>query len=551
MPIRYGMAHEGLDMSILRNISTMAHDATRKNEEEGEGRVPYPPFAQQFAKVILKLLFGDVGKVQPNPQAGNDVRQVIRTASALAFTTCVFMGCRPPVSEADRSTPIPAAYRPTQAQEMARPKVVEALRAACVRFDRSSPDFSPMDDGIRKARVVGLGQQTHGSREVFRAQADLFMYMVAKHGVRTLLFEEDFAAAQAVNEFAHGADTDMASMTSGLQTPWRVEEVGRLAGAIRDWNAAHPGDGIDIIGVDDQMTSPKRALDAALGVMFPEEAVKWRGLAPKLERFTTSVWSREWVGYDLDELVRLRSDAGFLLRAVEKSAISAAPMDRLSSILAARAIAGMLDARISSAKADRKRVGKDISDVSSYQIASRDTRMAANVMLFLNIFPDRKCAVWAHTLHTGKDSSNVWEPMGSKVAMLIGNEKWCSVGFGTRGGTVTAVDARDWSKLGSGVKNASYYKAYPYPQPVRGTFEEMLHDASGDGDAMCDLGKTKPDGWLNMSYNTYMLGAVMNLEDAYDDRYFECRPSSFFDYYILLDATTATEIVDSFGRGTK
>ena len=440
---------------------------------------------------------------------------------------------------------IPAEYRLTEAKSYIAGKVLESVRANTTGFSRKAPDFSFMDGAIGKAQVIGIGQQTHGSREVFKAQADLFMDLVSRHGVRLLLLEDGFDAVAIADDYIHGKAVDIKAMTQGLQTPWRVREMGNLLGAMRKWNGEHPKDQVDIIGIDYQTSSVTRAIDAAM-VSVPSGRLKqWGGFQKSMSRFMTGMWPREWAAFNLDDMTAARADADRFLRMIELNSTVMGPQERLKALLGARAVLGGLDARIAILKASKARVGKDVPVPMVYRLSARDTFMAADVMIFMDLFPKAKCAVWAHSLHTGKESSTGWQPMGSMVVTEKGEDSWCNVGIGTRCGTVLAVDSREWSKIGSQNPAAGFYKTYEYPEPIVGTLEGMIHQAK-EGDAVCDLKKSRPEGWLDMPCNTYMLGATINPDDPFEDRYFECRPSKFFDFYILLDKTSSTKILHSF-----
>ena len=127
---------------------------------------------------------------------------------------------------------IPSALR---AEPDARGREVIAwLKAHALPLASAEPgtgvkDLEPLRPLIGNARVVALGEATHGTREFFQLKHRLIEYCVSQLGFTMIGFEADYGAALAVNDYVlrgNGNARDAASsMGMGF---WDTEEVAAL-----------------------------------------------------------------------------------------------------------------------------------------------------------------------------------------------------------------------------------------------------------------------------------------------------------------------------------
>lgn len=71
---------------------------------------------------------------------------------------------------------------------------------AAVRAGAGFADLSPLNSVLVPARVVGLGECTHGSHEVFQLKHRLVEYLVTQQGCTTLALEVDYGWGEILNE---------------------------------------------------------------------------------------------------------------------------------------------------------------------------------------------------------------------------------------------------------------------------------------------------------------------------------------------------------------
>src|SRR6266542_4727338 len=103
-----------------------------------------------------------------------------------------------------------------------------ALRGGAMRLDGVDPalsdsDLAPVLGRLAEARVVGLGEATHGDRESFQFKRRMIQALVRERGFRVLLFERGPAEMDPYDRFVTGA-ADAVPMGPEIH-PWRTEEV--------------------------------------------------------------------------------------------------------------------------------------------------------------------------------------------------------------------------------------------------------------------------------------------------------------------------------------
>lgn len=110
-----------------------------------------------------------------------------------------------------------------------------------------------------KTRVVGLGEASHGTREIFDAKAELIESLVTNEGLRLVCLEASFAATLAINDYVLGEPGDGAVPLPNeyVHHPFNVERVRELVEWIAAFNRGRPPtERIRVHGVDVQYSTP-------------------------------------------------------------------------------------------------------------------------------------------------------------------------------------------------------------------------------------------------------------------------------------------------------
>lgn len=136
--------------------------------------------------------------------------------------------------------------------------VSQALRETSSPLDTVDPDASLDDlDDLQQllgsATVVGMGEHSHGTREVFRLKHRLFRYLVEELEFRVLALEANFTATRVVNEYVTEGNRmpEEVLTRDGIHHMWRCESVVDLLEWMRSFNKGRPEDDqIRVYGID-------------------------------------------------------------------------------------------------------------------------------------------------------------------------------------------------------------------------------------------------------------------------------------------------------------
>lgn len=75
-------------------------------------------------------------------------------------------------------------------------------------------DLAPLRGIVGSARVVGMGEATHGTREFFRTKHRVLEYLVREMGFNTFAIEATWAESERINDYVHGGPGDPAKLLS-------------------------------------------------------------------------------------------------------------------------------------------------------------------------------------------------------------------------------------------------------------------------------------------------------------------------------------------------
>ena len=151
-------------------------------------------------------------------------------------------------------------YLSGSAEDSTRGAAIEWLRAnahviAQVEPDDYLEDLRGLSNAIGDARLVALGEATHGTREFFQLKARVFRYLVEREGFRTFAIEAPFAPSLAVDTYIKTGEGDPAALVHGLGFwTWDTEEVIDLVTWMRAYNSK-TDDQLNFYGFDVQDVS--------------------------------------------------------------------------------------------------------------------------------------------------------------------------------------------------------------------------------------------------------------------------------------------------------
>jgi erythromycin esterase-like protein len=304
------------------------------------------------------------------------------------------------------------------------------------------PDFAAPFDRFADARVVLLGEASHGTSEFYRARAAITRRLVERHGFTIVAVEADWPDAAAIDRHVRRLPPRATPERPFSRFPtwmWRNTDVDRFVAWLRAHNDGRArGDRAGFYGLDlYNLGGATRAVIDYLDRVDPDAArvarERYGCLTPW--RDDPQAYGRRAMtqGYAecQDQVVQMLFD--LFSRAIEGG--MTADDDFLDAAQNARLVAN--------AEAYYRVMYH--GQAESWNL--RDTHMADTLDLMREARPGAKAVVWAHNSHIGDArATDMGRARGELNLGQLMRERHGDaarlIGFGTHGGTVAA--ATDW-----------------------------------------------------------------------------------------------------------
>ena len=397
--------------------------------------------------------------------------------------------------------------------------------------DIGEVDLAPILERIGDARVVLLGEATHGTSEFYQMRARITRELVLRHGFRTVAVEADWPDAARINQYVNHAPPRPQQWNAFTRFPtwmWRNRETLELVEWLRAYNAevrdAELRAGFYGLDLYSLFTSIHAVIEYLTGVDPAMAAVarqRYGCLTPW--ESDPAVYGRAALGepYRICEqpVVEMLSD--LLKRRIEYSQRDG---DRFfDAVQNARLIAA----------AERYYRVMYYGSVESWNL--RDQHMFDTLERLLEFRGiGSKAIVWAHNSHVGDASATEMGTRGEhNVGQLARNRFGGAAhifGFGTDHGTVAA--ASDWD----GPMEIKRVR----PAHER-SYERLFHES---GVAACALHLREPrrqalTDELAPSRLERAIGIIYRPQSELMSHYFQASMPRQFDEYIWFDETKA------------
>ncbi|MBY0506676.1 MAG: erythromycin esterase family protein [Bryobacteraceae bacterium] len=412
--------------------------------------------------------------------------------------------------KASRRTILASAAGPFLALAQAPPEEAMAwIRSTAIRLrtplaGHGFADLAPLKKVVGDARIVALGEATHGTREFFQLKHRLLEFLVTQMGFSILAIEAAMPQAYRLNDYVLTGEGDPAKLLKGLNNPLLdTEEVLEMIRWIRAYNQAGRGR-VEFVGFDMQdptvaMENVQRFLAEAdpdfLPALSRAKEILQAAVAqdPAARKSVTGEWEKVLAHL---ESLRPRSawaiqNARVVVQGLEQFLIGASPLARMQA---------------------------------------RDSSMATNVKWILDQSPGAKVVLWAHNFHvmTARDPLGA-EVMGVRLRKMYGREM-VTFGFVFNQGSFQAADPtwrlREFA-LG--------------PAPTASLDATLA--AAGIPLFALDLRSAPPSGpvreWLSAEHATRNAMQVF-LENAPETITYPQVISQRYDALLFVDKTTAT-----------
>lgn len=131
----------------------------------------------------------------------------------------------------------------------------EDLLAYSTPFETPESDqFAFLAEHAKAARIIGIGESTHGTGDFTDLPRELLAYLAGECGYNTLIIESMVGEAAYLNDYVLGQRDDLDHILTDINTTWRyrtTQFIG-LIGWIRAYNETHTDHPIEIHGMEMQ-----------------------------------------------------------------------------------------------------------------------------------------------------------------------------------------------------------------------------------------------------------------------------------------------------------
>ena len=429
-------------------------------------------------------------------------------------------------AERERTRPRPG--RPSA--RLAKDTLAQKIASACEPFE--SIETAPLDRLLARigdARVVLLGEASHGTSEFYRMRDRISRELIAKKGFRFVAIEGDWPDAARVDHYVRHMEYPPSEWTAFARFPtwmWRNNEVR----AFVDWLRAHNAPlraadrtafhGLDLYSLYDSIRAVLKYLDE----VDPSTAAVAR------ERYgCLTPWQSDPATYGHAALTgaypTCESEVTVVLTDLLHKRRAYAERD------GERFLDAVQNARLITNAEQYYRI-MYYGSRASWNL--RDSHMFETLKTLLAFYgPKAKAIIWAHNSHIGDAAATEMSSRGEyNIGHLCRREfgtQCYAIGFGTNSGTVAAASNWDGPMEIKTVLPA-----------ISESYERCCHE-SGIASFYLDLRQLNSFGLesLRKPRLERAIGVIYRPETELASHYFQAILPDQFDEYIWFDETRA------------
>ncbi|WP_462323207.1 erythromycin esterase family protein [Halochromatium sp.] len=420
--------------------------------------------------------------------------------------------------------------------------ITEILTQAAEPFD--VPDSASIDallQRISSARVVLLGEATHGSSEFYRMRARITRELIEHHGFDLVAVEADWPDAQRIDTYVRHLDSPPPAWQAFARFPtwmWRNAEVHDFVQWLRAFNSSRPDasqrvgfHGLDLYSMYSSMSAVLEYLEGVDPDIATLARKRYGCLSPWGEEpadYGAAVLTGQWQSCETDVLSMLKD---LLAKRLDYQQQQQDGLRFLDAVQNARVVA------------DSEQYYRAMYYGRAESWNLRDSHMFETLRALLDFRgAGSKAVVWEHNSHIGDATATEMSAHGeTNVGELCRREfgdDAALVGFGTDHGTVAAADDWDGPMSVKQVRPA-----------ISGSYERLCHETklgafalqlrgrngfNGDGPQLGALRSALAKPRLERA-----IGVIYRPETERQSHYFSASLPQQFDEYIWLDETNA------------
>jgi erythromycin esterase-like protein len=401
-------------------------------------------------------------------------------------------------------------------------------------------DYDALIERIGGARVVLLGEASHGTHEFYRERARITQRLIRERGFSAVAIEGDWPDANRVNRFVYGegSDADAEEALGGFQRfpswMWRNADVLDFVGWLRAHNEGLRPEsrvgfyGLDLYSLGASMEAVIRYLDEQDPAAADRARRRYECLQPyagesseygQAVLFGVSPSCRRSV---IDQLVELRRRGADYLRRDGITAVDAYFAAEQNAVLVGDA-EEYYRTMLGDATSSWNLRDRHMADTLDHLVAHLDRRDGVG-----------RVVVWEHNSHVGDARAT---QMGDRGELNVGQlmrerhpDEVVLVGFTTYSGTVTA--ASSWGAP------AERMRVRP---AMDGSYEAVFHDTGLPAFLLCPLERGRAAAALEEPRLERAIGVIYRPQTERQSHMFASRITHQFDALVHIDRTRAVE----------
>ncbi len=337
------------------------------------------------------------------------------------------------------------------------PEIITWLQEHAIPFDTAEPgssydDLMPLKDVIGNARIVALGEATHGTSEFFTMKHRMVEFLVEEMGFNVVAIEAGWSESRSIDHYIRTGQGNPAELLAGLHFwTWNTQEILDMVVWMQKHNE-NPGTApqLSFFGYDIQY--PSTAMDEVVAYVQRVDPAAVEYVDSLYEPFHEQIdeYTNRYNYQDQPQSIKdccrknVQEVFDFLKSNQGVYEAASSPEEFATALQTARVCV----------QAEDFYAGE----------GERDQYMAENIMWSLDrMGPDGKMVIWAHNAHVGVDTlvegTTSEESMGFYLREKYGNEL-VIFGFTFCNGSLHALTVNESGQYGS----MAVHKVEPPPE---------------------------------------------------------------------------------------
>lgn len=406
----------------------------------------------------------------------------------------------------------------------------ESIKRHAISFEKTE-DLSPLIEAIGDAKIVLLGEASHGTSEFYTVRAELSKRLIEEKGFTLIAVEGDWPSTQQINRYIKGYIDEEIDVRGVLKSfnrwptwMWANEEIAEFVSWLKVHNEQKVASlkvgfyGIDVYSlwesINEVITYLSKTKPDSMELELAKKALSCfepYNRHPESYAMSSVNLSQACV----DEVSKLLTS----IRAHEENYKDPQELDLHLKI----------NAMVVQNAEEYYRTMVQSDDLS-WNV--RDEHMVEAINEILDYHGnDAKIIIWEHNTHIGDASATDMEAAGMiNVGQILRQqnrkENVYAVGFGTNRGTVIAAD--EWGIA---------YKLIDVPPAMKDSWEAALHNSGAFNKLL--IFNEENRHFFNDWIGHRAIGVVYNPEYEAYGNYVPSKIGNRYDAFIYMDQTKA------------